>query len=274
MELSTIEVLWDVFWTIFEIGSICFLGRVFARKKVNWGHDILFIVLLTAITEIFTFFNIHTFIKAPLLLAFGALGLKLIYRMGFFTGCMVNCCIAIALCISELNTTAIMNLLNLPWMSGSESMLYFQMYLYVPAHIFAALLILFQRKILLNLKNMLSPKLEGGITVILLVGIILTLVLSMNMAYLNGIYAVMAALGGLVIVVALFLGMNFFARSLRTQFEKEQKELQLKELQAKYQYYDCRLKEEERIRAIYHDMKNHLLVLEGSQSTEETRQMA
>ena len=39
-------------------------------------------------------------------------------------------------------------------------------------------------------------------------------------------------------------------------------------------YYEDKLKDEERVRAVYHDMKNHLLVLEGSQGTEATRQMA
>ena len=57
--------------------------------------------------------------------------------------------------------------------------------------------------------------------------------------------------------------------------EQEQRDkMQIAQLQQQYAYYQDKLKDEERIRSLYHDMKNHLLVLENRQNTEETRQMA
>ncbi len=58
---------------------------------------------------------------------------------------------------------------------------------------------------------------------------------------------------------------------LREQEQKDQ--MQITHLHQQYTYYRDKLKAEERIRSIYHDMKNHLLVLEGSQGTDFTRQM-
>lgn len=49
---------------------------------------------------------------------------------------------------------------------------------------------------------------------------------------------------------------------------------QLQHLKLQREYYQDKMKEEERIRAIYHDMKNHLLVLENSQGSDAARQMA
>lgn len=49
---------------------------------------------------------------------------------------------------------------------------------------------------------------------------------------------------------------------------------QLQHLKQQREYYQDKMKEEERIRDIYHDMKNHLLVLENSQESEAARQMA
>lgn len=49
---------------------------------------------------------------------------------------------------------------------------------------------------------------------------------------------------------------------------------QLKALKMQQEYYQDKMKEEERVRAIYHDMKNHLLVLENSRESEAARQMA
>ena len=46
------------------------------------------------------------------------------------------------------------------------------------------------------------------------------------------------------------------------------------ELEMQRNYFKSRIKDEERVRSVYHDMKNHLLVLESKQNTEETQQMA
>ena len=46
------------------------------------------------------------------------------------------------------------------------------------------------------------------------------------------------------------------------------------ELQMQKDYYKDRIRDEERVRRIYHDMKNHLLILENQTGTDETRQTA
>lgn len=57
--------------------------------------------------------------------------------------------------------------------------------------------------------------------------------------------------------------------------EQEQRDkMQIAQLQQQFAYYQEKMKDEERIRSIYHDLKNHLLVMENRQNTEETRQMA
>lgn len=43
------------------------------------------------------------------------------------------------------------------------------------------------------------------------------------------------------------------------------------ELQMQKDYYKDRIRDEERVRRIYHDMKNHLLILENQPGTDETR---
>lgn len=81
-------------------------------------------------------------------------------------------------------------------------------------------------------------------------------------------------------VVTSVLGVVFivqflYSRNVSYLREQEQQDkVQIAQLQQQYAYYQDKLKDEERIRSIYHDMKNHLLVLEGSQGTEATRQMA
>lgn len=74
---------------------------------------------------------------------------------------------------------------------------------------------------------------------------------------------------------AFFVVQFLYSRNVSYLREQEQRgKWQIAQLQQQYAYYQDKLKAEERIRSIYHDMKNHLLVLENGQSTEATKQMA
>lgn len=57
-------------------------------------------------------------------------------------------------------------------------------------------------------------------------------------------------------------------------YDSMQTAYRLRYVESQQDYYRRRVADEERIRSIYHDMKNHLLVLEGNQGTQVTRQMA
>lgn len=77
------------------------------------------------------------------------------------------------------------------------------------------------------------------------------------------------------VLAAIFMMIFMYSKNILYLREQEQRDkMQIAQLQQQYAYYQDKLKDEERIRSIYHDMKNHLLVLEGNQGTEATRQMA
>ena len=77
------------------------------------------------------------------------------------------------------------------------------------------------------------------------------------------------------ILATIFFIIFMYSKNILYLREQEQRDkVQIAQLQQQYAYYQDKLKDEERIRSIYHDMKNHLLVLEGSQGTDETRKMA
>ena len=82
-------------------------------------------------------------------------------------------------------------------------------------------------------------------------------------------YLSVAVLPGLFILFFLYVKNTMYLRD-----QEQRDKVQIAQLQQQYTYYQDKLKDEERIRSIYHDMKNHLLVLEGSQATDETRKMA
>lgn len=57
-------------------------------------------------------------------------------------------------------------------------------------------------------------------------------------------------------------------------YDSFQRAYRIQQLEAQCSYYKDHIRDEERVRSIYHDLKNHLLVLENGSSTAETQRMA
>ena len=84
--------------------------------------------------------------------------------------------------------------------------------------------------------------------------------------------------GVIILVIVVLLLVLYFNESITTRLKQQREEHQLQELQMQYQYYNERLKEEQRVRQVYHDMKKHLLILQsqlsrvsGTQADEKER---
>lgn len=58
---------------------------------------------------------------------------------------------------------------------------------------------------------------------------------------------------------------------LREQEQKDQ--IRIAQLNRQFEYYREKLKDEEKVRALYHDMKNHLLILQKQIDSPETKEM-
>lgn len=72
----------------------------------------------------------------------------------------------------------------------------------------------------------------------------------------------------------LFMIHFLYSKNMFHLREQERKDkMQIAHLHQQYSYYRDRLKAEERVRSLYHDMKNHLLVLEGCKGTDLTHRM-
>ena len=77
------------------------------------------------------------------------------------------------------------------------------------------------------------------------------------------------------VLATMFFIIFMYSKNILYLREQEQRDkMQIAQLQQQYAYYQEKMKDEERVRSIYHDLKNHLLVMESRQNTEETRQMA
>ncbi len=91
-----------------------------------------------------------------------------------------------------------------------------------------------------------------------------------NTEWLNINLEVFMFVVGILFAIALIYIKNYIYLK-----EKEQKDqFMIETLKRQYLYYQDKQKNEERVKSIYHDMKNHLLVLENKENTEEIQKMA
>ena len=74
--------------------------------------------------------------------------------------------------------------------------------------------------------------------------------------------------------VAIFTIIYFMPENTVIVYDSMQTAYRVQQMETQRDYYKERIVEEERVRSIYHDLKNHLLVMESRQNTAETRQMA
>lgn len=141
--------------------------------------------------------------------------------------------------------------------------IYNQWQWYLIAHIFTSIMILLLQQFLVILRKDITVREK----------IVLTLVFYGLMVLLIGIpadptehiflYKIGMIIGVIILLIAVLILMNYFNESIKTKLKQQREEYQLQELQMQHQYYEERIKEEERVRRVYHDMKNHLLVIQA-----------
>jgi len=71
------------------------------------------------------------------------------------------------------------------------------------------------------------------------------------------------------ILLAFIYILIFFEKHLAVQKKAQEEAMALQEMQLKYEYYARRKEDEEKVREIYHDLKNHLLFMQDNELTQK-----
>ena len=75
------------------------------------------------------------------------------------------------------------------------------------------------------------------------------------------------------ICMAFLIVFLYSKNTLYLQKQAQRDKMQLLQMRQQFDYYQEKLKDEERVRSVYHDMKNHLLVLKQRTDSPETAEM-
>ena len=263
--------------TVTEIFSLivimtCFLKKPRFNPIISKG--IPFIILLVA-TYIFTWFTDVGGLKSIFLVFVAILLLRLCYKDSlildittieiwwtipiFFVEAMI---LGLTTFVLKENATTEIN-----------GQLFIQWWIYLVVIAIRLIVIAICYKAFKNFKYEIQKKDLGVLSFIFLFVFFCFFVINYNLLNLNTIEVFpLYGLGGLFC----FLFIIQFLYSKNTMYIRElekENEFKIDKMQRQFEYYQDKQKDEERIQSIYHDMKNHLLVLEGKESTSETKKM-
>ena len=268
----------DFLVTVIEIFSLivimtCFLKKPRFNPIISKG--IPFIILLV-VTYMFTWFTSVGSLKSIFLVFVAILLLKLCYKDSlildittieiwwtipiFFVEAMI---LGLTTFVLKENATTEIN-----------GQLFIQWWIYLITIAFRLIVIAICYKAFKNFKYEIQKKDLGVLSFIFLFVFFCFFVINYNLLNLNTIEAFpLYGIGGLFC----FLFIIQFLYSKNTMYIRElekENEFKIDKMQRQFEYYQDKQKDEERIQSIYHDMKNHLLVLEGKESTPEAKKMA
>lgn len=258
----------DLVCTVWE-GILCvYLVHTFAEK--NLKRDGLYLLCFVGIVEALTFFTTNIFLKFMIQLVLLVVALTVCYKEKILDMLFVLTLFFSFLISSEVIVVTISLSLHQPVYYGGIENIFYNWYGYFALHIVATILSVFGHRKVRQLKKDISIQ-EEVFLCIVQIGII-NLFIGVNIFEESTINFSKSALliGCVVVVFALLSMMVYVHKNAVIRLAKERDEHLLKELQIQHRYYEELRKEEERVRAIYHDMKNHLLVLEfqGKDSVE------
>lgn len=259
INIDMLTFLSDIFFTIWEGIISVILLKTYTTKKISLKTDVLWIFLFVLLVETMTFFSVSSTLKVLLEYFLFPLIVWTIYKINI-RKCYLSISLFTFICIlSELIIVTITGLFD-----TSSLGFYFSIEIGVINHILITALAVFMGTVLKKLANIFTKR-EDLLLGIFLFALILLLLSFVNRSIFGWELMTQLAqiIGIIILLVALVLLIHFVHDSVKTRLIQQEEERSLEKMKVQYQYYEERLKDEQRVREIYHDMKNHLLVLQA-----------
>lgn len=273
-ELWLYQVL-DIIGTLIESFGMYIIVRAFCPNVRKRLVNIIPPLVCLATTFIFTWFIDLPFLKGFVILIVSFIAYKIVFKeksIRIIAGILIQqICVRTAESLDMIIMSNIFDSLS-TIVDGTQVML---PQVFLGYFILQIVMITIFRQILKKNNEGIDNKSLVAISVFFFILYVLSSMsivpfASGNMGWLNINLEIFMFIIGLLFAIALIYIKNYIYLK-----EKEQKDqFMIETLKRQYSYYQDKQKDDERIKSIYHDMKNHLLVLENKENTEETQAMA
>lgn len=267
----------DILNTVLEMVCLHIISRILL-KELRFQTTLCKYIPLIAmfwLTWVLTWFSGLGAFKIPIIAVLTVIVLKASYKESVFQSIIVVemwliCCVF----LTEVSIYLISNFVfdNTIFVTiAGKSMLRWEMYAIAIAMRIVSMIIIYA--VLKNFKYKVKVIDCVVISVVFSVCFSMQIFGSYNILNLNRVPD-MIAVTGMVILTIIFLVVFLYSKNVIYLREQEQKDkMQIAQLQQQFAYYQEKLKDEEKVRSVYHDMKNHLLVLQRQINSPETAEM-
>lgn len=267
----------DFLVTVVEIFSLvvlmtCFLKRPRFNPIISKG--IPFVILLVT-TYMFTWFTDIGGLKAIFLGFLAILLLKVCYKDSLiFNIATIEIWLTIPIYFVEAIILGLTTfILKDNATTEINGQLFIQWWTYIVILVIRLIVIALCYKVLKNFKYEIKMKDLGVLSLLFALVFFTSLILNYNLINLNSteafsLYGISGLFCFIFTIQFLYSKNTMYIREL----EKEN-EFKIDKMQKQFEYYQSKQADEERVKSIYHDMKNHLLVLQNKENNEESQKM-
>ena len=267
----------DIFTTVIEAVTLYIISRALLEKPRFPMNLCKYMppVAMFLITCLLTWFSELGAFKMPLLLLLAVIVLKIAYKESIYQNIIVAelwfICdgILVEALLFPISKVMFGNDLFV-WIDG-QNLLRWEMYVIAIAIRIVSMIIIYV--VLKNFKYKIKAIDCMVLSGVFMIGFTMLMFSVYNVLNLSKIPHMLIFVG-MAIFTLIFIIVFLYSKNTMFLREQEQKDkMQIAQLNQQFVYYQEKLKDEEKVRSVYHDMKNHLLVLQRQINSPETAEM-
>lgn len=267
----------DILSTVVEMACLYIISGILLKESRFHTSLCKYIppIIMFMVTWILTWFSGLGAFKMPIIFIVAFIVLQVSYKESIYQTVIAIeiwfiCCIFLVEAFVYPVSKFIFNNMLLVVIDG-QNILRWEVYVIAIAIRIVSLIIIYE--VLKNFKYKIKVNDCAVLSTVFMIGFAALMFSVYNVLNLSKIPHILIFFS-LTIFILIFLIVFLYSKNTMFLREQEQKDkMQIAQLQQQFAYYQEKLKDEEKVRSVYHDMKNHLLVLQRQINSPETAEM-
>ena len=267
----------DILSTVVEMACLYIISGILLKESRFHTSLCEYIppIIMFMVTWILTWFSGLGAFKMPIIFIVAFIVLQVSYKESIYQTVIAIeiwfiCCIFLVEAFVYPVSKFIFNNMLLVVIDG-QNILRWEVYVIAIAIRIVSLIIIYE--VLKNFKYKIKANDCAVLSTVFMIGFAALMFSVYNVLNLSKIPHILIFFS-LTIFILIFLIVFLYSKNTMFLREQEQKDkMQIAQLQQQFAYYQEKLKDEEKVRSVYHDMKNHLLVLQRQINSPETAEI-
>ena len=232
-------------------------------------------IIIFMLTWILTWFSELGAFKMPIIFALAVIVLKISYKESICQSIIVSelwfvCCVFFTeVCLYLISKFVYNNMVFV--MVDGQNILRWETYVDGIAVRLISVIVICM--VLKNFKYKIKANDCAVLSTVFMIGFTVFMFSVYNVLNLNKLPHMLIIVGMAIFTLTYLVVFLYSKNTLYLREQEQNDKIQIAQLQQQFAYYQEKRKDEEKVRSVYHDMKNHLLVLQRQINSPETAEM-